>query len=453
MSDTRFLQRLTVAALLALWGAGLAQAATLVPLASFGDGDGNIAPGERTYLPGTPDNNQRGLAYNPVTNHLLVVNRTGGLSVNILDATTGADVGTLNVTGVGGAGTGLFAGNMIGVADDGAIYMGNLTTAAGTNGNFRVYRWADEASAPTVAFDAAPLPGARIGDSLDVFGSGANTLIAAGYGAAPAVEGANSFAHLATSDGATFTGTHVSIATTPPNAGDFRLGITFQDSDTVIGRQSAVPANRLARIVDVSGSTGTLIADYATEGNAYVGLDFATVEGKPLIALVNSANSAVAVYDITAPFEMVDPNPNIAIGNASSTTNVNGNGTGQVKFGPITGNTAIVYAMNTNNGIQAYTLTLDPPAVDNANFDGDTDVDGADFLTWQANYGTLGTGTLLTGDANDDGDVNDADFTIWKTQFGDPVPAAAASTGVPEPAAVSLALLGLAALAARRRSG
>jgi len=416
--------------------------ATLVPLATFGGGDGNLAPGDRTYL--TADNLQRGLAYNPATGHLLLVNRSGGLSVQILDGTTSDDIGTLDLTDVGGAGTGLFPGNMIGVADDGAIYMGNLTTAAGTNGNFRIYRWANETSMPTVAFDGVPLAGARMGDSLDVFGSGTSTLIAAGYGSNPAVAGNNSFALLSTTDGSNFTGTHIDIATTPPNAGDFRLGITFQDADTVIGRQSSVPANRLARIVDVAGSTGTLVADYATEGNAYIGIDFATVQDKPLIALVNSANSATAVYDITPPFDMVDPNPNIALGNAASTTNPNINGTGQVRFGAITGNTAVVYAINTNNGIQAYQLTLDPPPVDSADFDGDGDVDGADFLTWQVHLGISdGSATPAMGDADDDGNVTAADLDVWKAQFGMVAPPVSA---VPEPSAILLVLLAIACL-------
>jgi hypothetical protein len=258
---------------------------------------------------------------------------------------------------------------------------------------------------------------------------------------------------LGTTDGLTYTATHIDIAASPPIAGDFRLGISFLDANTVIGRQSATPAQRNARIVDVSGLTGTLVGDFATEGNAYAGFDFAAVQEKPLIALVNSANSAVAVYDITPPFDSVDPNPNIAVGNASSTTNANGNGTGQVKFGPIDNNTAIVYAMNTNNGIQAYTLTLDAAPGENANFDGDADVDGADFLTWQANYGTDDTADLATGDANDDGDVNDLDYGIWVEQFGTTGLGVAAAGVVPEPGTAGMMALAVAAATARRRRG
>lgn len=88
-------------------------------------------------------------------------------------------------------------------------------------------------------------------------------------------------------------------------------------------------------------------------------------------------------------------------------------------------------------------------AAENADFDGDGDVDGQDFLTWQKGFGT-GT-TLAQGDANGDGAVNAADLTIWKSKFGLP-PAVAASGAVPEPAACCLAAIALAAATFARRS-
>ena len=84
--------------------------------------------------------------------------------------------------------------------------------------------------------------------------------------------------------------------------------------------------------------------------------------------------------------------------------------------------------------------------------DGDGDVDGADFLTWQQNLGAMGTGTLATGDANDDMNVDAADLTVWQSQFGPGAPAAAALSAVPEPTTLAMAALSaLAAIAAARR--
>ncbi|MEO6434808.1 MAG: hypothetical protein ABIP55_03470, partial [Tepidisphaeraceae bacterium] len=116
----------------------------LTAMTTFGGGDGWLAPGDRAYL--TTDNTQRGLAFNPVTGRLLMVNRAGGLSVNILDAVTGADAGALNVTGIGGVGSGIFPLNMIAAADDGAIYAANLADTS--TAQFRIYRWENESAAP-----------------------------------------------------------------------------------------------------------------------------------------------------------------------------------------------------------------------------------------------------------------------------------------------------------------
>ena len=91
-----------------------------------------------------------------------------------------------------------------------------------------------------------------------------------------------------------------------------------------------------------------------------------------------------------------------------------------------------------------------PP--ENADFNGDNIVDGADFLIWQRGFGAAGT--LATGDANGDLAVNDLDLGIFKTQFGtDPTPAVGAIGAVPEPTTLALAGLAMVAagLAARRR--
>ena len=66
-------------------------------------------------------------------------------------------------------------------------------------------------------------------------------------------------------------------------------------------------------------------------------------------------------------------------------------------------------------------------------FDGDRDVDGADFLNWQSNAGTVGSALAGQGDANLDGNVDEADLLLWQAGYS-------ASSGsapihaVPEPA-------------------
>jgi hypothetical protein len=108
-------------------------------------------------------------------------------------------------------------------------------------------------------------------------------------------------------------------------------------------------------------------------------------------------------------------------------------------------------------GFDNLLLQLQPAAIggDNADFDGDGDVDGADFVTWQKNVGLAGAATLATGDANGDKNVTGADLTIWEAQFGPVVPPVAAAAGaVPEPATPSLvALATVGAIALGRRKG
>lgn len=86
-------------------------------------------------------------------------------------------------------------------------------------------------------------------------------------------------------------------------------------------------------------------------------------------------------------------------------------------------------------------------AVEDADFDGDDDVDGNDFLIWQRGLG-VGT-TQPAGDADGDGSVNALDLAIWKAQFG--LPATPAVTAVPEPAAAGLAALAVLAAVFMRR--
>lgn len=323
--------------------------ATLSTLTSFGGGDGYLAPGDRAYL--ANDNNQRGLAWNPTTNNLLLVNRTGALSINVLDGVTGDDEGTLN-QGLGVITGGTFAGSMIAAADDGAIYMSNLTTNATTSA-YKVYRWASEsAAAPTVAYSGAPLAGARLGDSLDLTGGGASTRIVAGYSNSPAVTGNNTFALLTTADGTTYTSETIAVGTNPPAAGDFRFGITFTDADTVIGKSGAS-----GRFVDITGTgVGALSSSFTLDGSFIAPMDYAVVGGVPYLAAVNTATageSKLWVYDMS---NVATPTLVGTIDNLPGAANANGNGVGQVRFGAITGNSAAIYVLNTNNGIQAFKL-------------------------------------------------------------------------------------------------
>src|SRR5436190_1804593 len=174
----------------------LAHGSVLVmqPLPTFGpNGDGSLRPGDVVCLT-SAGQLQRGMAYNPMTGHLLVVDRSTNSSINyfvyILDGASGANLGTLATISPFSGGNAAFPLNLIGVADDGAIYAANLANSTTGSPQVRLYRWASEGDgspalvSPTISFpNDDPSGGAtdvsqkRWGDTMTVRGSGLNTQI------------------------------------------------------------------------------------------------------------------------------------------------------------------------------------------------------------------------------------------------------------------------------------
>jgi hypothetical protein len=77
-------------------------------------------------------------------------------------------------------------------------------------------------------------------------------------------------------------------------------------------------------------------------------------------------------------------------------------------------------------------------------YDGDNDVDGADFMQWQRSHGLHDA----TADGNRDGAVDGEDMDVWKSRF--PTPAAGAV--IPEPGSAVLAAIGSAVFWLRFRA-
>jgi hypothetical protein len=88
-------------------------------------------------------------------------------------------------------------------------------------------------------------------------------------------------------------------------------------------------------------------------------------------------------------------------------------------------------------GVRLNALQLNPVVA--GDFDGDGDVDGADFVAWQTNFPKASGATLAEGDADGDSDVDGADFVIWQTNF--PFPPAPGVVTIPEPCAIVLMIL------------
>lgn len=307
-------------------------------LSSFGGGDGWLAPGENGYSFLGTGNLERGLAFG--NGQLYLVSRQGGVNVRRLNALTGADTGGLDVTGISG---GTFALNMIGVAADGAIFAGNLTTSAATN--YRLYRWAGDGATPTVAYDAAP--GApRLGDSFSIRGSGTDTRIVASG------TGTSGFLSVKPSDGSA---TLVSVPGTA--AGDFRLSITLVDENTVVGAQGGTSPFRW---VDFDGATGTLVASPSTTSASERIVSYTLLNDVPLLASLDTVSSAVRIYDASDPNQL---NLLATVNNTSGALAANGNGVGSIAWAALSDDTALLYAMSANQGIQAFAVTIPEPGV------------------------------------------------------------------------------------------
>lgn len=111
----------------------------------------------------------RSIAYNRSSDHVLVATRKYGVDVIILDAASGDSLGKMD-TGIISGGT--YPINMVDVADDGTIYVCNLSAPQYSPGStVKIYRYSDETAAPELVFDDA-LGGERYGDAMAAVGSG-----------------------------------------------------------------------------------------------------------------------------------------------------------------------------------------------------------------------------------------------------------------------------------------
>ncbi len=290
-----------------------------------------LAPGDRSYL--ASDNNQRGLAYNPVTTNVVLVSRTLGNNIYVLDGNTGANLRSLNTDPtiiVGGT----FTLNLVGVAADGAVYACNLTTSGA---GFMIYRWDNDSAStlPTVAYGPGDPGLGRCGDTFDVRGAGANTQILVGS------RNSNTAAVFTTSDGQTFNPQLITTADAPNNS--FGLGLAFGAGNTIWGKDGGLALREAA--FDLTTGQGTTLFQYAAT-NFPAGLAPLSVDptNNWLAAIALEQPDSLRLYDISDPSQSP-----VLLGQVLfPVKNENLNGTGAVDFGP-----GRLYALDSNNGIIA----------------------------------------------------------------------------------------------------
>ena len=323
-------------------------------------------------------NNTTGIAYNPVTNKVLVADRNN--NIYILNATTGAQEGT--VTLGGDLGTEGFKFNKIRVTSDGVIYGITLTNTLNSGaGPFfcKIYRWANQTTSPTLCANFQVYE--RIGDGFALSGSGANTVLyASGAGLVNNNAGPNVKIYvLTTNDGSNFLNTStitVSSGTSQwANRSVDPIGTTPTDGLWI--DMSGGPARRLT----VTGSAPSLTATAAfntTTGynsgqvaDSYCGMRYLAPNagsGKKYLAFAGANNAGdgitMRLLDVTneAAVTTVGTDTLWSAPNTPMTWNTNANGTGDVAFKNNGDGSYDIFYVATNNGIACVRSAQSLPA-------------------------------------------------------------------------------------------
>ena len=283
------------------------------------------------------DNNVRGLAYNPTTNHIIVASRSGGNNLVLLNASTGDSVGTMSVAGISG---GTYVFNKPRVTSDGKIYLMNLAL---DNGTLTIYRFENETATATVAF-TGPVS-KRTGDAFQITGTGNDTYLYGGGSGSPRI-----YVFSTTDGGLTFAKTD----SIPVPTGSAAGGISFVTS----GRNSDLWINGAGTSVFHINSTGTII-DTINGGLVSTGWTnvayLAPTTGRKYVTIVGKNDGTLGgtaqMWDITnsEKWPTLWANPTLSL-----PYNTNTNATGDLALIDSGKGYFYIYSLITNNGIGCF---------------------------------------------------------------------------------------------------
>jgi hypothetical protein len=223
--------------------------------------------------------------------------------------------------------------------------------------------------------------------------------------------------------------TSTATALNGANSGDFEIG----------NRGSQATVNQYIGLVD----------DYGIASDTFSAQQIAITHGLGRLAGVslNAQNQAMTSTQILDVLNAYNTQGSAAAGGKtwSYSANLNQGTTVGTIGGTVAGNNAFIVL-----GVDGSGVKIAIPAHP-GDFDGDGDVDGADFVAWQTNFPKPSGAILAEGDADGDGDVDGADFVVWQTNF--PFTPGPGAAPVPEPGAIVLAGFAAAAMAlgVRRR--
>lgn len=352
-------------AVLAAWGvifasaplAG-AQSYTLTRLWSVTNGTANLVN----------DGNNRGLAYNGLSNQVYVAGRTSAAkAISVIDAGSGAVIAN-NFPNIS-----VLPYN-VGVADDGVIYGVPLANGVGS-ANLNIYSWTNwnalqrpaYAQAAGDATSLAAVQGQRVGDSFAIYGAGINTLILLPINTATSVHSSTNMLLFSTADGQTFAPTVISVSGLPAPFSDAgpEHGVAFIDNTHFLFRPgtgsstylvqfpanfasltSPVPATVIAtNNILVAGSSGVCLLSYSPAGKLLANYGPLTSTGTSV---------PLALFDVSS-----FPAGNILGVTNTPHGNANPNLTGGLALGGA-GKTNALYALDSNNQLFGFSLNYSP---------------------------------------------------------------------------------------------
>ena len=329
------------------------------PVTTFGTNtDGSLRPGDVAFLT-SESQFQRGMAYNPTTGHLLVVDRSPNSPANnavyILNGETGEPIGQLDNSSTLAGGNAAFTLNLIGVGDDGAIYVANLTSSTTTLPQTRLYRWASETDPQTLVYPTLDFPAddptggntnaiqRRWGDTMTVRGSGLNKQIL--------LANRGTFAAIFTPDDGTYAHFTPKLLTTDVATGALGYGLTFGAGNTFWGTAGAQTDGPLLRLqFDTNAGTAITLSTLSTPSFPGTITPIYYMASSNLLAGITMVPGAdvVRLYDVT------DPSAPVLLDRKSFVTTNNNN----IFGGSLAlGTNGVLYALNSDNGIMAFRLT------------------------------------------------------------------------------------------------
>jgi hypothetical protein len=311
-----------------------------------------VAAGQAGYAYLNPsDNNSRGIAYDTNSQRVVVASVSGGPGLYLLDGNTGTNLGTLNLTGALLTGFSGVALDQVGIADDGAVFAGNLASGGSA---FNLTYWpaptTNAAAYQAYSGDPGGTGSDRWGDSLAVRGAGSTTEILLGSRTGTNV------ALLTTGDGSNFVANLLAITNAP--AGFAANGIAFGAGNTLWAKANL--GNLWAVAYDPMTLSGGVVFDYAQPSQAptyMVGVGLDPAHSILAGIVLSDTPHDLRLYQLTGTSDA----PILFQQSFFAAANANGNANAAIAM-----KYPRVYGLDVNNGIVALTYGVpasSPPAI------------------------------------------------------------------------------------------